>query len=202
MSSNLNSFIAVSSNFETLKDELAKTYQNQRVVEFLRDDFLLDDAKAVVKEAYIAEKDTKILILGAKNYNLYAQNSLLKILEEPPLHVMFIVCVPSKTTLLPTIRSRLPMKFFAKEKFAVRTGLNFTRLSLGDIYNFLKDKKYLPKNELLDLVQAITIEAIEQGVKFSSKDLDLFGRLLQLSALNSKASTILTTQLITILKRV
>lgn len=200
--SSLNSFIAVSSNFDTVKDEISKSYNKHRIIEFFRDDFLLDDAKSVVKEAYIAEKDTKILLLGAKNYNLYAQNSLLKILEEPPLHVMFIVCVPSKTTLLPTIRSRLPLRNFAKDRVMVKTGLNFARLSLGDVYEFLKDKKYLPKNELADLVQAIGVEAIEQGVGLKSDDLDLFSKLLQLSALNSRASSILTTQLVTILKRV
>lgn len=200
--SNLNSFIAVSSDFENLKDELKSLYPNQRFIEFIKDDFLTEDAKAVIKEAFIAEKETKILLLGARNYNLYAQNSLLKVLEEPPLHVMFILCVPTKTALLPTIRSRLPLKVFNREKTLIKTGLNFANLSLSDIFNFLSDKKYLPKEELLVLLQSITTEAISQGVNFSEKELDTFAKLLQLAALNSRSSTLLSTQLLIILKKV
>lgn len=200
--SNLNSFIAVSSDFENLKDELKSLYPNQRFIEFIKDDFLTEDAKAVIKEAFIAEKETKILLLGARNYNLYAQNSLLKVLEEPPLHVMFILCVPTKTALLPTIRSRLPLKVFNRKKTLIKTGLNFANLSLSDIFNFLSDKKYLPKEELLVLLQSITTEAISQGVNFSEKELDTFAKLLQLAALNSRSSTLLSTQLLIILKKV
>lgn len=200
--SNLNSFIAVSSDFESLKEEIKSLYPNNRIVEFLKDDFLIEDSKSVIKEAYVAEKETKIILLGARTFNLYAQNSLLKILEEPPLHVMFILCVPTKTALLPTIRSRLPLKVFSREKKLIKTGLNFANLSLNDVYNFLSDKKYLPKEELLNLIQSITIEAIEQGLNFTEEELDIFAKLLYLASLNSRASTLLSTQLLIVLKKV
>lgn len=200
--SSLNSFIAVSSDFESLKEELKSLYPNQRFIEFIRDDFLIEDSKSVIKEAFIAEKETKILLLGARNYNLYAQNSLLKVLEEPPLHVMFVLCVPTKTALLPTIRSRLPLKVFTRERSLIKTGLNFANLSLNDVFNFLLDKKYLPKEELLVLIQSITTEAIKQGLKFDENELDTFAKLLQLAALNSRSSTLLSTQLLIILKKV
>ena len=35
-----------------------------------------------------------------------AQNALLKVLEEPPPNVLFLLTVPSSTMLLPTVRSR------------------------------------------------------------------------------------------------
>lgn len=200
--SNLNSFIAVSSDFESLKEEIKSLYPNNRIIEFLKDDFLIEDSKSVIKEAYVAEKETKIILLGARTFNLYAQNSLLKILEEPPLHVMFILCVPTKTALLPTIRSRLPLKVFSREKKLIKTGLNFANLSLNDVYNFLSDKKYLPKEELLNLIQSITIEAIEQGLNFTEEELDIFAKLLYLASLNSRASTLLSTQLLIVLKKV
>jgi len=43
---------------------------------------LLENAKEVAAEAYIAESEPKLLVLGAKNFRVEAQNSLLKIIEE------------------------------------------------------------------------------------------------------------------------
>ncbi len=202
MEQSLSSFIAICANIEALQEQISKEYPKRRVCTFIRDEFLLEDAKAVVKEAYIAEKDTKILLLSAKRFRIETQNALLKILEEPPLHVMFIVAVASKTTLLPTIRSRLPLRVFSKEKLELKSGLNFKRLSLGDIYVFLKDKKYISKQELCEYVQCITKEACEQGVEFSHEELDLFAKLFHIASLNSRPVPTLTTQLLTILTKV
>ncbi|PID48340.1 MAG: DNA polymerase III subunit delta' [Proteobacteria bacterium] len=196
------SFIAVCANLESMRDKISQEFPSLRVVEFFRDDFLLEDAKAVVKEAYVAEKQTKILLLGANSFRIETQNSLLKILEEPPSHVMFVICVRSKTILLPTIRSRLPLRVYSKEKMDLKTGLDFRRLTIGDVYNFISDKKYISKAELSELVQTITKEAIAQGVNFSHRELDLFAKLLQLSHLNSRPNSILSTQLISILEKV
>ena len=47
------------------------------------------------------------LIDGAQNMTVQAQNSLLKILEEPPLYVRFVLTTTQKQRILPTILSRL-----------------------------------------------------------------------------------------------
>lgn len=202
MNENLSSFIAITSNLESFKEQLDITYKNHRIIYFFEDSFLVEHSKAVIKEAYIAEKDIKILVLGANSFNLVAQNSLLKILEEPPRNIVFILCVSSKTSLLPTIRSRLPLKVFSKEKKIIQTGLDFKNLSLQHVYDFLSDKKYLSKNELVDLIQAILTEAINQGVNLDENDLDIFAKLLHLASLNSRPNPLLTTSLLTILQKV
>ena len=46
------------------------------------------------------------IIEDASRMNPQAQNALLKVLEEPPKNVVFILLVPSKTMLLDTIISR------------------------------------------------------------------------------------------------
>lgn len=46
------------------------------------------------------------IIENAQRMNEQAQNALLKVLEEPPQNVVFILLVPSKTMLLDTIISR------------------------------------------------------------------------------------------------
>lgn len=201
MSEKLSSFIAISDDFEKTLQEIKEIYSPIRVVDFIEDGFLVENAKSVVKEAYIAEINTKILFLGAKSYNLYAQNSLLKILEEPPKNVIFVVCVASKTSLLPTIRSRLPIKVFSKKNPLKASGLDFKRLNVKSVYEFLKQNQYLPKDELQNLVQVITKEAIDSGIEFNGDDLDMFSKLLQLSSLNTNAQIVLSTQLSIILQR-
>lgn len=45
-------------------------------------------------------------LFGAETMSDQAQNALLKILEEPPAHVLFILTCASASALLPTVRSR------------------------------------------------------------------------------------------------
>ncbi len=47
------------------------------------------------------------IIEDAETMSLDAQNAFLKLLEEPPADVIFILCVKDATILLPTIRSRV-----------------------------------------------------------------------------------------------
>lgn len=196
-----SSFIAISDDFEVTLNEIKRKFPKTRVVDFIKDSFLVDDAKSVVKEAFIAEKDTKILFLGAKSFNLYAQNSLLKILEEPPKNIVFIICISSKSALLPTIRSRLPIRVFSKKKPLPLSGLDFKKLGAKDVYEFLKQHQYISKIELQNMVQTISKESIESGMVFSDEELDMFGKLLQLSSLNTAPRIILSTQLSIILKK-
>lgn len=49
------------------------------------------------------------LLLEAQDMTEQAQNALLKILEEPPSGVIFLLTVPSASLLLPTIRSRVQL---------------------------------------------------------------------------------------------
>ena len=77
----------IESEFERLREEL----KPNRIVGFIREKFLLEDAKAVIAEAYISESETKYLILGAHEFNTVSQNSLLKILEEPPRNIEIII---------------------------------------------------------------------------------------------------------------
>lgn len=54
------------------------------------------------------EGEKRIYILkNAQNMTVQAQNALLKLIEEPPAHTMFILTAPSRHALLPTIVSRV-----------------------------------------------------------------------------------------------
>ncbi|MBR5429491.1 MAG: hypothetical protein IK116_03070 [Firmicutes bacterium] len=53
------------------------------------------------------EAERKVYIIeDADKMNLPAQNAALKLLEEPPRGVMFLLCVENAQLLLPTVRSR------------------------------------------------------------------------------------------------
>lgn len=71
--------------------------------------FHVEVVRNVINDAYVKpnEADKKIYILGnAHCMSLSAQNALLKVLEEPPEYVNFIMTVESKSMMLPTILSR------------------------------------------------------------------------------------------------
>lgn len=196
------SHILICKNVEKAKESLHETYAKERHLFYVKEEFLIDDAKEVIKEAYIAEAENKYLILVAKGYRVEAQNALLKILEEPPRHIVFIVVAPSKTALLPTIRSRLLQKELVIEHEMIPSGLNLAKLDLGDMYPFIQKNQSMEKGLLKELVQTIVYEAIhEHHLRFSEKELEHFSKLLHLVELNSRPQTILTSLLLSIMLR-
>lgn len=72
--------------------------------------FTVDAVREIRDDAFIVpnESDRKIYILkNAHNMNEQAQNAILKILEEPPSYVFFIIVTTSKSTMLETVLSRV-----------------------------------------------------------------------------------------------
>lgn len=202
--SELRSHILVCSDIYKAYSECQESYLGFRICPFLKekDDFLLEDAKKVVKEAYIAEIKPKILVLGAKGYRVEAQNSLLKILEEPPRNIVFILIAPTKTVFLPTIRSRMILKELKVAKNITHTGLNLKNLCEKDIYEFVKMNSRISRAELKETIQAIVSEAVlEHGISFSESELNHFGNILELAQLNSRPQNMFFALLITIMKR-
>ncbi|HEY9203790.1 MAG TPA: DNA polymerase III subunit delta', partial [Sulfurimonas sp.] len=84
-------YILISSDIESEYQRISEELRPSRVVGFIEDEFKIEHAKAVVAEAYISEAQTKYLILGANNFNNISQNSLLKLLEEPPRNIELII---------------------------------------------------------------------------------------------------------------
>lgn len=71
--------------------------------------FHIDAVRAVRDDAYVLPNEAPrrvILLLGAHNMTEQAQNALLKILEEPPAHVAFVLTCDNRSQMLPTIQSR------------------------------------------------------------------------------------------------
>ena len=69
----------------------------------------VNDIRDLKESAYLTANEgyRKIFILeGVERFNVQSQKTLLKILEEPPKGVVFILTAASKTAVLPTILSR------------------------------------------------------------------------------------------------
>lgn len=73
-------------------------------------EFSIEDARLVIKKASLSPLfagHKAILIENFTNASIEAQNSLLKILEEPPASTLIIIFTENKNAILPTILSRV-----------------------------------------------------------------------------------------------
>ena len=92
---------------KNLIDELTENQDEQYYEIYEREDFKIDDAKEVIAKSYLIYEQEMLIIISANKYNIAAQNALLKIIEEPPQNVQFIIITKNKNALIPTIRSRM-----------------------------------------------------------------------------------------------
>lgn len=193
------SSILIVNDIEATLSELLPNYpiHSTRIIKNEeKEEFLLIQATLAIKEAYIASSEKKYIFLCGSTFRKEAQNSLLKILEEPPKNVVFIIITNSKSSLLPTIYSRLPYKYLKKSILKAESLLDINKLDLKDIYNFLKDNQKISKNEAKDIVESILIKVNNQKIKLSHKELDFFSKSIKLLELNSRPINVLTTLLL------
>jgi len=82
-------------------------------VEIVRSETLsysTDDARELIARSSIVPADAPwhvVIVEDADRFTDQAANVLLKVLEEPPPHLVWILCAPSPEGVLPTIRSRV-----------------------------------------------------------------------------------------------
>jgi DNA polymerase-3 subunit delta' len=196
-----NSSILIVNDIEATLEELISKYplHSTRVIKNEeKDEFLIAQATQAIKEAYIATNSKKYLFLCGTTFRKEAQNSLLKVLEEPPRNIVFIIITNSKTAILPTVYSRLPYKYLKKPIIKNEISLNISKLDLKDIYNFLKENQKISKNEAKEIVEAILLKVNSQKIKLSQKELDFFSKSIKLLELNSRPINVLTTLLLSI----
>lgn len=196
-----NSSILVVNDIESTLNELIPQYplHSTRVIKNEeKDEFQIAQATLAIKEAYIASNDKKYIFLCGSTFRKEAQNSLLKVLEEPPRNVIFIIITNSKTSLLPTIYSRIPYKNLRKSVLKTESSLNLEKLDLKDIYTFLKENQKISKQEAKEIVESILLKINSQKIKLSQKELDFFSKAIKLLELNSRPINVLTTLLLSI----
>ncbi|MBO7155126.1 MAG: DNA polymerase III subunit delta' [Campylobacter sp.] len=204
----LDSKIIISNDFDGIKSEYASILKPEYLKIFEYENLLIDGAKEIISQAYIAENQPKVLLILANKYGIDPQNALLKILEEPPRNIVFVLVAPAKNIFLPTVRSRLSIDNRIKLIKSEPTGINFTRLNLAYINDYvsaqsaLEKSDNLSKTQLLNLLKSIIIDAVKNGVKFSHEDYLYFNKLYRITDLNAKAQTVLLPLLLLIMQRI
>ena len=184
--------ILISSNIEEEASRLEDELKPYRVVKFIEDNFKIEHAKAVLTEAYISEAQTKYIVLGAVEFTAVAQNSLLKLLEEPPRNIEFVIISPTKSNLLPTVRSRLPiLKANATHKIQ-EINLNLSRIDYAQVFAFLKENSRVKKNQAKELLEALFYRAtVTDMLILTPTQLENFDKAYRLLELNSRPQSVL-----------
>ena len=199
-----SSYILVVDDIDESLEEILKNYPKHsiRVIKNEeKDEFQLLQAQTAIKEAYIASSEKKYLFLCGSSFRVEAQNSLLKILEEPPTNIVFIILTTLKSSLLPTIYSRLPFKVLKKFNQEIESSFDFRKLDLKDIYSFLKENQRVSKNEAKEFLESFLVKIKNQNIKLDEKELELFSSSIKLLELNSRPLNILTTVLLALLNK-
>ena len=175
--------IHITQDFTQLIEELILGYEEQYVEVFEREDFKIDDAKEVIAQSYLTREKESLIILAANKYNHAAQNALLKILEEPPSKIQFILIAKNKNALLPTIRSRMRIITHKHSFYLPPFALNVKRLSLQEIYHFCKqnDSKAPSKEETKLQIESLLFALNEAKIKLTQRELKLFDTAIKLN---------------------
>ncbi|QSZ42497.1 DNA polymerase III subunit delta' [Sulfurimonas aquatica] len=184
--------IIISSSYESELERLKTELEPFRVVSFIEDVFKIEHAKAVLSESYISESQTKYILIASSDFTSVAQNSLLKLLEEPPRNIEFIIISATKSNLLPTVRSRLPILKVQNSHKLNQLELNLARLDYKEVFEFLKEHSRIKKQEAKELVEALFYRAsVTDMLILSPSQLDNFDKAYRLLDLNSRPQSVL-----------
>lgn len=187
----LKGHIIISKELENEIEQLEKRLSGHRVVKFIEETFKIEHAKEVMAAAYVSESSTKYIILAAIDFTDVAQNSLLKLLEEPPTNIEFVIITTTKSTLLPTIRSRLPILKVDTTHEIKDLEISLARLDYEQIFSFLKANSRISKNEAKELIESLFYKAVVvEKLILSQKQLETFDKAYRLVELNSRPQSV------------
>ncbi len=167
-----------------------------------KETFSVTDAKLVIEKAYMASEEITIIILAAKTFSPLVQNKLLKVIEEPPKNKEFILLTESKSTVLDTIKSRLPISILSEVKEEKELGLDLKLLSLESVYEFTQTHKRTDAKAMKLLVEEVSKEAIRsEAFDLDEKTLALFSNTFIALDVGSPPQFVLNTLLLKLLAR-
>ena len=164
--------------------------------------FSVLDAKLAIEKAYMASNEPTVILLADKAFSPLVQNKLLKIIEEPPQNKIFILVTESKSTVLDTIKSRLPITMLDEKNDEEALGLDVKQLSLSSVYDFVQEHKRTDVKAMTLLVERIVKEAIaSQKYNLDEKTLTLFSNSYMALDMGSPPQFVLNALLLKLLAR-
>jgi len=122
------------------------------------DTFGIDDGRSIKHaQSRVAVGDRKIFVIATNFFTREAQNSLLKIFEEPTENTHFFIITPNAESLLPTLRSRLLI--------ISKPNSNNPRQGLGEIQGLALEREV----EFLGVGKAKRLEMIKDIIESKDK---------------------------------
>jgi DNA polymerase-3 subunit delta' len=165
-------------------------------------EFLVEHAQEAIAKAYIASEGLNYIILIAPRFSDIAQNRLLKVIEEPPKNKAFIIITESKSALLETIQSRMPVTVLNDMQSKKPFSLDIENLNLAKVYEFVQENSRVTAVECKALVEKISLEAMKsQKFNLDESTLKLFSDSIKALEVGSPTTFILNTLLLKLLAK-
>jgi DNA polymerase-3 subunit delta' len=170
----------------------------QFVTRVCEGEFLIEDAMFAIEKAHISSDKLKCIVLAAPKFSTISQNKLLKVIEEPPKNIIFKIIVASKTMILPTILSRLPVQVsHSKNKTNEHDIKNF---GLEYIYTYLSQAKGTSADEAKAYIESLCKEAfVSKEFRFKQSDFDAIEKCVKLLDVGSPVIFVLNSALLILL---
>jgi DNA polymerase-3 subunit delta' len=201
----LSSQIIVTSRFEEQRERLEAELRElgARLIPVIREgNFKVEDVSLVLEKAYLASEEHQVILLAGDQFSDVVQNKLLKVIEEPPPKKSFILLFRSKAAILPTIRSRLPIRILDEGEEAIPLELDLKRLDVEKVYDFVQSHSRLKSDEARRLVERMLKEALASGAyDLDERALDLFRDAVRALDMGSPVAFVLTAVLLKLLAR-
>ncbi|CRF47595.1 DNA polymerase III delta prime subunit (holB) [Helicobacter heilmannii] len=168
---------------------------------FCEDELKIEHTHEIKRRCVLKFAGQKAFLIAAPSLNIFAQNALLKILEEPPENTFFILITKHPSALLSTIRSRLPHTNKRTKTSLPPFGLNLKTYDLCTLYQYLQNADKQFNQEETKIQIAALLEATKQaGIHLSPATLAQFDNALCANALYLRPSYNLLPLLLSILQ--
>ena len=201
------SFMLVSNDLDLAVQSIGSTLTNFYIFPKPykeQQDLLVDDVEDIFAESYLTSESLKTIVLKSVKYNEVVQNRLLKILEEPPHNIRFIILAKTQSAILPTIRSRISIFFLSAPKQKPTISFDTSDISLKAIFEFLKQCDKLDRDD----AKLILNNLLNDCIKISSSknlitdtEIAKFERAAELLFLNASPKIVIADILLSLLRQ-
>jgi len=182
--------------------EQARGVEQFRVIDSQEQEFLVEHAQEAIAKAYVSSEITEYIILIAPRFSVIAQNRLLKIIEEPPKNKEFILITSSKSSILETIKSRMPIRVLQDSKEEESFDLDIESLSLDIVYKFVQDNSRISATECKSVVEKISLLAMKsKRYNLDASTLKTFSNSIHALEVGSPTSFVLNGLLLKLLSK-
>jgi len=158
------------------------------------DELKIDDVRLIKEKAYISEDKKKIILIAANKYLIISQNALLKLLEEPPKNIEFILLAKSKYSLLDTIKSRLIIekKFFNKLE---ESSIDVSKITNEKILELLKEDLEI------DDIKALIYKILKEK-ELNEEQMEILSKSIKMLELNIDKKAVLSLIMLSLKERI